>query len=180
MKFAKPGVYGLLAEFDSPEELVRACDAAYQAGYRKMDAYTPYPIEEVSEALGHHHSWLPAIVLGGGITGCLGGSSLAYWCSVIAYPMNIGGKPLNSWPAFIVPTFECTILVAALSAVLGMLALNGLPQPYHPAFNVDRFSHASSDAYFLLITARDKNFDRQKTWEFLHGLKPMEVNEVED
>jgi hypothetical protein len=180
MKFSKPGIYGLLAEFDTPEELVRACTAAHVAGYRKMDAYTPYPIEEVSEALGHHHSWLPAIVLAGGITGCLGGFGLAYWASVIAYPMDIGGKPLNSWPAFIVPTFECTILVAAFAAVLGMLALNGLPQPYHPAFNVERFSHASTDAYFLLITAKDKKFDRRETWEFLHRLNPMEVNEVED
>jgi hypothetical protein len=180
MKFAKPGLYGFLAEFDTPEELVRACQAAYEAGYRRMDAYTPYPIEEVAEALGHHHSWLPAIVLGGGVTGCLGGFGLAYWSSVIAYPMNIGGKPLNSWPAFIVPTFECTILVAAFAAVLGMFALNGLPQPYHPAFNVDRFSHASTDAYFLLITARDKKFDRRATREFLQGLRPMEVNEVED
>jgi hypothetical protein len=134
----------------------------------------------VSEALGHHHSRLPLIVLGGGLAGCAGGFGLAWWSSVIAYPMNIGGKPFNSWPAFIVPTFEMTILVAGIATVMGMLALNGLPQPYHPVFNVERFAHASRDAYFLCITARDAKFEPRATREFLMGLSPVEINEVED
>jgi hypothetical protein len=175
-----PRLYGLMAEFADPEALTRACRAAYTAGYRRLDAYTPYPIEEVSEALGHRHSRLPLIVLGGGLAGCAGGFGLAWWSSVIAYPMNIGGKPFNSWPAFIVPTFEMTILVAGIAAVLGMLALNGLPQPYHPVFNVERFAHASRDAYFLCITARDAKFEPRATREFLRGLSPVEINEVEE
>ena len=150
------------------------------AGYRRVEAYTPFPVEALNEALALPRSKMPLIVLGGGITGCIGGFSLAYWASVIAYPMNIGGKPLNSWPAFIVPTFECTILLAAISAVVGMLAINGLPQPYHPLFNTARFSHASQDGYFLAVEARDKKFDRTATKTFLQSLNPSEVNEVED
>ena len=174
-------LYGLMAEFSSPAALADATRAARAAGYTKLDAYTPYPSEEVIEALGHHHSRLPLIVLGGGVTGALVGFGLAWWSSVVAYPLNIGGKPLNSWPAFIVPTFETTILFASFAAVLGMLALNGLPTPYHPVFNVARFAeHASRDAYFLCITARDPRFDRVATKQFLHTLYPLEVNEVED
>ncbi|MEO8503064.1 MAG: DUF3341 domain-containing protein [Acidobacteriota bacterium] len=170
--------YGLVAEFPSAEGLVIAARAARQAGYSRMEAYTPFPVEDLHDALDLPPSKVPMIVLAGGITGCLGGFGLAYWASAIAYPMNIGGKALNSWPAFIVPTFECTILVASLSAVLGMLALNGLPQPYHPLFNVERFSHASQDGYFLAIEARDKKFDPAATKAFLQGLNPSEVTEV--
>lgn len=173
-------LYGLMAEFESPDALIRACEAAHRAGYEKLDAYTPYPIEEVWEALGHHRSRLPAIVLGGGLAGCLGGFLLQYWASAIAYPMNIGGRPLNSWVAFIVPAFETTVLCAALAAVLGMFALNGLPMPYHPAFNVERFAAASRDRYFLLIATRDPLFERQGTEQFLRELEAVEVSEVED
>lgn len=173
-------LYGLMAEFDSPEKLIHACEVASKAGYKRLGAYTPYPIEEVWEAIGHHRSKLPLIVLVGGIVGAIGGFLLQYWASVEAYPLNIGGRPLNSWIAFIVPAFETTILVAAISAVLGMFFLNGLPQPYHPAFNVERFAEASRDRYFLMVTTKDKNFEPTAVRHLLEGLDPMEVNEVED
>jgi hypothetical protein len=172
-------IYGLMAEFDEPKALVRAAHAAHTAGYRRVEAYSPYPIEEVSHALGHHRSKMPLLVLGGGITGACAGFGLAYWSSVIAYPMNIAGKPLNSWPAFIVPTFETTILFGALAAVLGMLALNGLPMPYHPVFNVPNFARASKDRYFLCIEARDRKFDLAATRDFLEHTDALEVREVE-
>src|SRR5258707_4151984 len=142
-------VYGIMAEFDGPDKILAAAKAAYAAGYRRMDAYSPLPIHGLSEALGNPQTKLGWIVLAGGLTGCFGGFALQYWASVINYPVIIGGKPLNSWPAFIPVTFECTVLFAALSAVFGMLALNGLPQPYHPCFNVDRFEHATQDRFFL-------------------------------
>jgi hypothetical protein len=171
-------VYGIMAEFDGPDKILAAAKAAYAAGYRRMDAYSPLPIHGLSEAIGLEKTILPRIVLAGGILGGIGGFSLQYWASVINYPINIGGKPLNSWPSFIPVTFECTILLAALSAVFGMLALNGLPQPYHPVFNVERFERASRDRFFLCIEARDKQFDRKATREFLASLDPREVNEV--
>lgn len=173
-------LYGLMAEFDSPEKLIHACEVASKAGYKRLGAYTPYPMEEVWEAIGHHRSKLPLIVLVGGLAGAVGGFLLQYWASVIAYPLNIGGRPLNSWIAFIVPAFETTILVAAFSAVLGMFFLNGLPQPYHPAFNVERFAEASRDRYFLMVTTKDKNFEPTAVRNLLEGLDPTEVNEVED
>jgi hypothetical protein len=173
-------LHGLLAEFDSPAALVAAAEATHQAGYRRTDAFTPFPIEEVAHALGHHHSKVPYLVLTGGIFGALGGFGLCYWTSVIAYPMNIGGRPFNSWPSFLPITFECTILLAAFAAVFGMLALNGLPRPYHPVFNVERFTHASRDRYFLCIQADDPQFDRVATRAFLAGLHPSEVSEIED
>src|ERR1051325_5093086 len=175
----KPGIGGLMAEFDRPGELVRACRAAREAGYRRMDAYTPFPMEAVFEALGLHRNAMPFIVLCGGILGCVGGLSLCYWVSVVAYPLNVGGRPFFSLPAFIPVTFECTILVAALFAVLGMLALNGLPMPYHPAFNVASFALASRSRFFLCIEARDKKFDLESTREFLQSLGPREVSVVE-
>jgi len=175
----KPGIYGLMAEFDSPTAIVAATRQAYEAGYRKMDAYTPFPIEELSEAIGFRHSALPLVVLIGGIVGCLGGYALQYWVSVIAYPINIGGRPLHSWPAFIPVTFETTVLAAALSAVLGMLALNGLPMPYHPVFNVKSFAFATRDRFFLCIEATDPRFDREGTRRFLESLGPREVCDVE-
>ena len=181
MTAAKPAppIWGLMAEFEGPTEVVEAAHKAYGAGYRKMDAYTPYPIEELSEALGHHHSYLPLLVLAGGITGCIGGYLLQYWVSAIAYPLNIGGRPIHSWPAFIVPTFETTILFAAGTAVLGMLALNGLPEPYHPVFNVPQFARASKDRFFLVIKSRDPQFDQDHTWSFLLSLEPRSVSEVD-
>ena len=145
-----------------------------------MDAYSPFPIEELTEALGAHHSRLPLIVLIGGLCGCIGGYALQYWVATMAYPLNVGGKPLHSWPAFIPITFECTILVAALSAVFGMLALNGLPMPYHPVFNVSRFALASRNRFFLCIEATDPQFDPDETRRFLHTLGPREVTTVAD
>ncbi|HEU4389093.1 MAG TPA: DUF3341 domain-containing protein [Blastocatellia bacterium] len=179
MKKQRPLIYGLIAEFDGPNELVAAARHAHEEGYRRMDAYTPIPIEELAEALGFHHNRLPLIVLIGGIVGCVSGYLLQYWVSVIAYPLNIGGRPLNSWPAFIPVTFETTVLIAALSAVLGMLALNGLPTPYHPVFNVPRFKLATRDRFFLCIESTDARFDAEQTRAFLLGLGPREVTDVE-
>ncbi len=173
-------LYGLMAEFDSPQKLIDACHAAKRAGYPSLGAYTPYPIEEVWQAIGHHKSKLPLIVLAGGVLGGIGGFLFQYWASVVAYPLNIGGRPFNSWIAFIVPAFETTILFASFAAVLGMFFLNGLPQPYHPAFNVERFAEASRDRYFLMITTKNERFRPGAVRELLEGLDPVEVNEVED
>jgi hypothetical protein len=174
----RPPIYGLLAEFDSPTALVEAAQQARQAGYRRMDGYSPFPIEELAEARGFEKSSVPLVVLIGGILGGSLGYLMQYWISVINYPLNIGGRPLNSWPAFIVVTFEMTILGAALFTVLGMLALNGLPEPYHPVFHVERFAFATRDRFFLCIEARDPKFDRAATQKFLEGLKPKQVLEV--
>jgi hypothetical protein len=176
---AKPAtVYGVLAEFDDPNALVAATTRAYREGYRRMDAYSPFPIEELHEALGGHHTRLPLVVLIGGILGGVGGYALQYWTQAIAYPINVGGRPYHSWPAFIPVTFECTILGAALSAVLGMIALNGLPMPYHPVFNVPRFALASRNRFFLCIEAVDPKFDVERTRRFLETLEPREVTTV--
>jgi hypothetical protein len=175
---AKHPMYGLMAEFHTAEELIEAVHKVHEAGFRHVDALTPYPIEEVAHALELPRSKMPLIVLGGGITGGLAGYMLQYWSQVLEYPMNIGGRPFHSWPAFIVPTFEMTILFAALSAVLGMFALNGLPEPYHPVFNVPRFALASRDLYFLVIEARDPKFDPEETRRFLLDLHASEVSEV--
>lgn len=171
-------LYGLMAEFDNPGALVAAARRAREAGYRKLDAYTPYPVEELNDALDLHRNKLPLVVLIGGLAGCVGGYALQYWSSVIAYPLNIGGRPFHSIPSFIPVAFETTILFAALSAVLGMLALNGLPMPYHPVFNVPRFALASRNRFFLCIEAADPKFDRAGTAGFLEGLGPREVSEV--
>jgi len=171
-------IYGLLAEFESPDELIDAVRRSRAAGYRKMDAYTPFPVEHLAEALGFHKTALPAIVLIGGLVGCAGGFLLQYWISAVDYPLNIGGRPLNSWPAFIPVTFELTILVAALSAVLGMLALNRLPMPYHPLFNSPRFALASRNRFFLCIEAKDARFSREETAKFLGEMKSKGVSEV--
>jgi hypothetical protein len=171
-------VYGLMAEFDDPNALVAATTRAYREGYRRMDAYSPFPIEELHDALGGGHTRLPLIVLIGGILGCVGGYALQYWTAAVAYPINVGGRPYHSWPAFIPVTFECTILAAALSAVLGMVALNGLPMPYHPVFNVPRFALASRNRFFLCIEARDPKFDVERTRRFLETLEPREVTTV--
>jgi hypothetical protein len=173
-----PPIYGLLAEFDNPDELLRAVRAARQAGYRKMDAYTPFPVEGLAEALDFHHTRVPLLIFIGGLVGCIGGFYMQYWCAAISYPVNVGGRPLNSWPAFIPVTFELTVLCAALAAVVGMLALNGLPMPYHPVFNVPRFALATRDRFFLCLEAADPQFDREATREFLVGLQPREVSEV--
>jgi hypothetical protein len=172
-------LYGLLAEFDNPGDLVAAAHKAREAGFRKMDAYTPFPIEELAEALGIHYNRLPLLVLLGGIFGAFFGYGLQYWTSVIDYPLNVGGRPFHSWPSFIAPTFETTVLFAALTAVLGMLALNGLPMPHHPVFNVPRFALASRDTFFLCIEAADEKFDRERTLTFLHRLGAKQISEVE-
>jgi len=175
----RPPIHGLLAEFSEPNELIAAARATREAGYTRVDAYTPYPIEEISEALHLKRSGLPLLVLIGGIIGGLGGFGLQYWAATIAYPLNIGGRPFNSWPAFIPITFETTVLVAAFFTVLGMLALNGLPMPYHPVFNVPRFALASRDRFFLCIEATDPKFDREGTRRFLERLVPRTVSEVD-
>ena len=175
----KRPLYGLIAEFENPDELLAAAHHARAEGYRRMDAFTPLPVEGLAEAVGFERTYLPLVVLIGGLCGCIGGFLLQYYPSVIDYPLNIGGKPFNSWPAFVPVTFEMTILGAALSAVFGMLAMNGLPTPYHPVFNAPRFELASRNRFFLCIKARDPKFDAVKTREFLAGLKAREVSEVE-
>ena len=173
-------LYGLMAEFHAPSDVVAAARAAREAGYRKLDAYSPYPVEELADALHLHHSRLPLLVLIGGVVGFLAGYGLQYWTSVIDYPMNVGGRPYHSWPAFIVPSFETTILFAALTAVLGMLALNGLPEPYHPVFNVPSFALATRDRFFLCVESGDPKFDEAQTRRFLEGLAGVAaVAEVE-
>jgi len=168
-----------MAQFETPEQLLAAANRTYAAGYRKMDAYSPMPIEGLAEAIGFTRHWVSAVVLAGGLAGCIGGFSLLWWIAVIAYPHNVGGRPFDSWPAFIPITFECTVLLAALSAVLGMFAMNKLPMPYHPVFNVPSFAaHGSVDRFFLCIEADDPLFDRAKTSEFLESLDPKEVSEV--
>jgi hypothetical protein len=169
-----------MGEFETGEQLIQAAKKTREAGYRHVDAYAPYPVEGLSEALRLHRSWVPFITLLGGLTGGLGGFGLQYWAAAITYAQNIGGRPLNSWPAFIPVTFELTILGAALSAVLGMLALNRLPQPHHPVFNVPRFTHASTDRFFICIQARDKKFHLADTALFLQKLDAHYVSEVFD
>lgn len=171
-------IYGLVAEFGSPAELLEAARAAKQAGYTRTDAYSPLPIEGLASAVGGDHSKLPLLVFLGGLIGGASGYFLQYYTAVHAYPFNIGGRPLHSWPAFIPVTFECTILGAALTAIFGMLALNGLPMPYHPLFHVDRFARASRDKFFLCIEAKDPIYDGDKTRAFLESLAPLAVEEV--
>ncbi len=174
-------IYGVVAEFPTPHELIHAVEKTREAGYRRIEAYTPFPVEGLSEALALKRNNVPLITLIGGLTGGLGGFFFQYWVSVIAYPINVGGRPLNSWPAFIPVTFELTVLGAALSAVFGMLALNGLPRPHHPLFNVQRFvRHATSDRFFLCIEARDPKFNLSESARFLKALHAAHVIEVED
>jgi Protein of unknown function (DUF3341) len=172
-------LYGLVAEFATPEELLEATRRARSAGYRRLEAYTPFPVHGLAEALDFHQTHIPLVVLLGGIVGGLGGYFLQYWINVLDYPLNVGGRPLHSWPAFIPVTFELTILIAALAAVFGMLALNGLPMPYHPLFNVPCFALVTRDRFFLCIEARDPKFDRMETRRFLEGVSAYNITEVE-
>lgn len=171
-------LFGLMAEFDNATALVVAARRAREAGFTQLDAYSPYPIEELNDALALPRNRVPLVVLLSGLTGLVVGYGLQYWASVIAYPLNIGGRPLHSMPAFIVPAYETTILFAALGAVIGMIVLNGLPMPYHPVFNVPAFEAASSDRFFLTIETTDPKFDGQATRAFLADLHPVGVSDI--
>ncbi len=170
--------YGLLAEFENGDKLVEATQRTYAAGYRKIDAYSPYPVEGLAEALGFHRTWVPPLVLLGGIIGAITGYGLQYYVAVIAYPVNVGGRPLNTIPMFVPVTFEVTILFAALFAVFSMFALNGLPMPYHPLFNVPRFDLATRDRFFLVVRSSDPKFDMDGTRKFLTSLGATQVFDV--
>jgi len=171
-------VYGIMAEFASAQALVDAAKRTHEAGYQRIDAYSPFPIEGLAEEMGFRQNAVPLVVLIGGIVGGLTGYLMQYWMSAVDYPLNIGGKPPHSWPAFIVITFEMTILFAGVSAVLGMLALNGLPMPYHPVFNVPRFALASKDRFFLIVFSSDPKYDPAGTRNFMEGLAPRSISEV--
>lgn len=172
-------LYGLLAEFDGPDELLKAARDAHAAGYRKMDAYSPMPIHDLSESMGYDKHRVPTIVLICAMLGACSGFGLQYWVSAIDYPLNVGGRPFLSWPSFIPVTFELGVLFAAFGALIGMLILNGLPRPYHPVFNVSNFERASGDGFFLCIEAEDPKFDISQTRAFLEGLKAKKVDDVE-
>jgi hypothetical protein len=175
----RPRIYGVMAEFDSPDEILAAARKASTKGYTVMDAYTPFPMEELTDALKIRHTTLSLFVLCCGITGALTGFFLQYFAAVIDYPLNIGGRPVNSWPQWIPITFEMTILFSALGAVVGMIFRNGLPRPVHPVFNVDRFELATRDKFFLCIEATDPTFDQKEAEKFLKSLKPSHVEVIE-
>jgi Protein of unknown function (DUF3341) len=176
----KENIYGLLAEFDTPTQLVDAANAARKAGYTRTDAFSPFPLHEIDAALGIKRSILPYLVFVGGIVGLLTGIGLQYWVHNIEYPIIVGGRPHLSIPAMVPPTFELTILFASFTAVFGMLLLNGLPQPYHPVFNVPRFALATREKFFLVIEAADSKFDYDETRTFMEGLNAQEVFDVEE
>ncbi len=172
------GLYGVLAEYDSPEELLSATQRAHAAGYRKMEAYTPFPVDGIAEAMGFEKNGVAPIVLTFGLLGGLTGFGMQWYSAVVSYPLNIGGRPFFSWPAFIPITFELTVLFAAISAVVGMLALNGLPKPYHPIFNAPVFDRASADGFFLCIEADDPSFDREQAHRLLEETSPRSITDV--
>jgi hypothetical protein len=174
-----PTSYGYLAEFATAEELIEACRKTTAAGYTRVDAYSPFPVAEVPEALGYSRASMSAVMFIGGCVGAASGFLMQLWTNAYNYPINVAGRPLNSWPSFIPITFEMMVLTASISGVLGLLIACGLPQLYHPVFNVPRFVHASRDRFFLLIAANDPKFDEAATREFLTGLNPHEVSEVQ-
>jgi len=171
-------LFGVLGEFSSADDLLRAARRAYQAGYRRMDAYTPFPVDGLAEAIGMRHTRLPLLVLAGGLAGVVVGYGLQHFANAVDYPLNVGGRPLASWPAFVPVTFEVAILFAGLTAVLGMLALNGLPLPHHPLFSVERFGNASRDRFFLCIEAADPEFDVGEIIKLLQAVGAEAVEEV--
>ena len=171
-------IYGLLAEFDTAEGLVEAADRAREAGYEKLEAYSPYPVDEMEEVLPPERIKVPHLMFLGAVVGAFAGWALQYYCAVIAYPINIGGRPMNSWPVFVPVIFEATVLTSALVGVLAMIVLNGLPMLYHPVFNVPQFAAASRDKFFLCIPAADPRFERDSTRRFLDELAPGRVAEV--
>jgi hypothetical protein len=171
-------LYGLMAEFETAGELVAAARKTREAGFKKFDAYSPFPIHEIDEAMDLHDNRVSLFTLIGGIIGCCGGFGLASWVEAVALPLNIGGRPLISAPMFIPITFEMTILLGGLTAAISMLVMNGLPSPYHPVFNVERFSDASRNKFFLCIESDDPKFDRLETAGFLESLGPEEIAEV--
>jgi len=173
------GNYGLMAEFDSPSAVVAAARRTYGAGYRRINAYSPFPIEELSEAIGYHRDYVALCTLICGVIGAVGGFTLQYWTGGIDYPLNVGGRPLMSLPAFIPITFECTVLLAAFGAFLGNLIMNRLPQPYHPSFNVPGFARASQDRFFLCVKSDDPMYNKARTRDFLESLGAIEVSNVE-
>jgi hypothetical protein len=172
------GVYGVMAEFDHPEEVLEASRQAYERGYRMMEAYTPFPVEGLAEAVGYHRDRVAPVVLIGGLVGGVGGFFMQWFSAVVHYPIDVGGRPFNSWPAFIPITFEMTVLFAALAAVFGMLGMCGLPRPHHPVFNVPGFERASRDRFFLCIQARDPLFDLPAVRRFLESQRPRTIAEV--
>ncbi|HEX8550835.1 MAG TPA: DUF3341 domain-containing protein [Abditibacteriaceae bacterium] len=175
----KDPMYGMMAEFDTPESMIAAVRATREAGYKKYDGFSPFPVEGLSDAIGDVDKRIPYLTLAGAITGFCTGYGLQYVTGVITYPINIGGRPLHAWPLFGPPTFELTVLFGCLTGIISMIVLNGLPQPYHPVFNVPSFERASTDRFFLLIESEDKNFDLARTRGFLQGLQPLAVHEVE-
>jgi Protein of unknown function (DUF3341) len=175
----EPELHGIIAEFRTPEQLLEAARRARSAGYCQMDAYSPMPVEGLSEAIGFRTRMVERLVFCAGLLGATAGFGLCWWMTVVAYPHNVAGRPLNSWPAYVAITFEMMVLVSCVTAVIGMLALNGLPQPYHPVFNVTRFEHASRDRFFLCLESGDPQFDRDATREFLCQLGAEEVLDVE-
>jgi hypothetical protein len=176
----REGIYCLMAEFNTPTDLVRATEAAHAAGYRRMECYTPYPVEEAAVALNFHNTRVPLLTLLGGLMGVTTAFLMETWINVWAYPLNIAGRPLFSWPAFIIPAYEWTILFAGLSAAFGMIALNGLPQTYHPVFNAPNFRNgATQDKFFLCIEAFDPKFSLGDTRRFLEQFPAVSVVEVD-
>ena len=175
-----PKLFGMIAEYTEPEQLVEATKKAYAAGYRKMDGYSPFPIADMSEALHLRGTGVPPAVFLGGVLGAISGFGMAYIASAVHYPLNIGGRPFVSWQSFIPITFELMILFAAFANLGAMLALNGLPLPYHPIFNAKRFERASTDRFFLCIEATDPQYDEAKTRALLEATAPVEVSLVHE
>jgi hypothetical protein len=173
-----PNVYGLIAEFDNPDDLLRATQDAHGRGYRQMEAYTPFPIEGLAEALGFHKNRMAAIVFLGGLAGGIGGYFMQWYSAVISFPIDVGGRPLHSWPSFIPITFEMTVLGASLAAVFGLLGLNGLPRPHHPVFNVPSFVLATRNRFFLCLQSRDPLFDSETARRFLEEQHPKSISVV--